>query len=435
MDGVDKSQLFRLKSVFPYNASGFFLSIFICFPFLRVPFFVQTSTIVNAVINGILIVLCVIALVSMLIAIGKGKKIPLFFFLLILFQISPLWSTVLTGTFDSEFIKDIAAISSQIAFCWFIYIFLKKPDSSWLAGLNSLLWVLIVLNFLTILIFPGGLYHYGEGLTPATYRNWIFGYDNAHAQFFIYGIAVSALFEFKEKGIYFGFQTFFLYMICLISTIIVHAATSLLAMFALGVLLLLSRADAKGSFVNIASLSMIYAALWLFTLVIVCEFIPMPDFIQSFLTGPLDKASLFAARPQIWSQALEFISQFPILGNGLENSDILQLKLLNGSGAHNEILGFAYEGGLIRIATFTALFVIVFSRLFKNRGSGWARTITIAIFSMGIVQLMRGCDDVLWLSFMLFGYYGLKFEPDCIKNSYRFKIAPIYLHGSLKARY
>lgn len=434
VNGETKAQLFNLKPVFPYKASSFFLSAIVCFPFLRVPIFVQTSAIVNTAINGALIVLCVIALASMLVTIGKGEKMSPFFFLLVLFQISPLWSTVLTGTFDSEFIKDIAAISSQIAFCWFIYVFSRKSDPSWLAGLNSLLWVLIVLNFFAIVAFPSGLYHFGEGLTPATYRNWVLGYDNAHAQFFIYGIAVSALFEYKEKGVFLGFQTILLYAICLISTIIVHAATSLLAMFALGLIFLISKVDKKGSFVNIVSLSVIYAILWIITLIIVCGFVPMPDFIQSFLTGPLDKATLFAQRPQIWNRTIEYISQFPILGNGLESVEIINLKLLNTSGPHNEILGFLYEGGILRLTIFIVIYSIVVSSLFKHRDTGWAKIVSIALFGIGILQLMRGCDDVLWLSLMFFGYYGVQFEPDCVKSGNRFKISPIYLNEASKVR-
>ena len=131
----------------------------------------------------------------------------------------------------------------------------------------------------------------------------------------------------------------------------------------------------------------------------------MPGFITQYVSDILGKDATFSNRTVLWSNALNWFAQSPLVGNGVESAEILVVKIGHASGGHNEFINMLYTGGLLHFGFFCALLVVAVRPLWRNKELIPARIISIAIFCMLVLQLMRGCSEVYWLSMYLMAYY------------------------------
>lgn len=380
--------------------------------FYRIPFFVQEVPNGDMVIN----VLTAVAstLITILVApdVVKDRRAAIFFGLLLLFELSVMPFSLIEGGSAREAVKYYATVLLQMSYCLLIYKCIKSTKGDWVTSLELIAWCIVLVNFYTLIAYPDGLYHVGESANESSYRNWFLGYDNAHAEYFIYAVMFAMLGSYKRTGRQVTLSSLVMYALCLISTLIVQASTSTVALAVLGIYMLIRGRSEKAGPFNIRSYLIAYFVVLVFLVSIALGHAAMPDAITQYVSGTFGKDATFSNRTILWSNAFSWFGQSPLFGNGVESADVLVTKIGHASGAHNEFINILYAGGLIHFVLFCALLVISMKPLWKNKDLIPARIISISIFCMLLLQLMRGCSEVYWLSMYLMAYFVLDIDQD-----------------------
>ena len=386
--------------------AGIFLVIGLV-PFFRIPYFVQAIEDGASYNDLIIVVVTLCAFLSMAYDVLTRQRIPAPFGWILLFQFCVLPFSITDG-FDAQaaFSYYVPAVYAT-AYCWLIYLFIRKGDPLWISALNKALWILTLVNFVTIVIYPTGMYHFGETNFESSYRNWIFGYDNRHAEFYIYAVMFSMLWCVKRTGKQISFSVVLLYLICLVSTILVKAGTSMVVLIVLGIYMVVQGRKEHKSFFTIRGYLILYAIILVSLIVMVCGYVDFFGLRTFLLEDVFGKDATFSGRSGIWTSALTWIQSSFLFGNGIEPSSVLMEKLGHGSGAHNEILGIWYMGGLVHFLFFLGLVLAAAKKLYEAKDTPVSKAISIAIFCILLLELMRGCNEVLWLSMYVMGYYCL----------------------------
>lgn len=374
-------------------------------PLLRIPFLVQGLSSGEMVINVATVLICIFSLLSLSSTVLSEQHLPrwfgwLFTFLLTVFPYANGASPSLPLV-----IKRFATILYQFAICWIIYREIKSGDSLWISSLSKMMYLLVALNLYTILRYPGGLYHAGESQFDSSFRNWLFGYDNRHIEYFLFALLFNMLSCIKKHDRIIGISTIMLYGICLYSTITVMTATSLISLIAFGILVTVISLTKISDVFNIYTYILIYTVALIATIEIATGIVAMPDSIYRFVTNRLGKSATFSERSTLWRNALHYFLRSPIFGNGFEDASTLLLKIGHPSGPHNEIINILYEGGLLHIFAYLGMFLSSIRYLYVYRQSQVSKAITLAIISLLIAQSMRGCSPSLWLPFYLSAAY------------------------------
>lgn len=371
-------------------------------PLLRIPYLVQGVPLGESIINVLTIIICLLAVMSLLQRALAGARMSPWFCWLFAFLLSVYPYANGASPSSSLLVKRAATILYQFSICWMLYKEIKSGDSLWISSLSKLMYLLVIINLYTIIEYPGGLYHVGDSQFDSSYRNWLFGYDNRHIEFFLFALLLNMLNCINKHGKVFCVSTVILYLICLYSAITLMTATSIIALITFGALLMLISITGLTDIFNIYSYTIIYIIILFAIVEIATGSVNMPDGLFKLITNTLGKSVTFSERSQLWSNTIHWISRFPVFGNGIEDASVLLLKIGHASGPHNEFLNIIYEGGLIHFVCYVGLYCTSVRPLYSFRETLASKSITIAIISMFVAQTMRGCSPSIWLPFYLF---------------------------------
>lgn len=207
--------------------------------------------------------------------------------------------------------------------------------------------ILIIINFISIIIFPYGMYTD----TIRNFRdNYFLGFKNQHIYYFFSYIAFSSRNQFfsKRKG---GFSYFnsFMYLIMFVSVLISKATTDMIALGTIAVSMFLFKKRRPFNPIWILGISMGLSFVLIAS--------PFQNSIATVLDTYFDKDGSLLHRISIWKMALLEIMKSPFSGNG--NIDIPVNWTWNVGQCHNKYLDLFFVGGIIYFACFTVMLVIV----------------------------------------------------------------------------
>lgn len=205
----------------------------------------------------------------------------------------------------------------------------------------------IICNFITIMIFPSGMYLD----TIRNFKgNYFLGFKNQHIYYFFSYIAFSSRNQFFsiKKNKYFYFNLF-MYIIMCLSVLISKATTD---MIALGVIVI-----SMFLFKKKKPLNPIWALIISIGLSAVLIVSPFQDSIAMILDTYFGKDGSLMHRISIWKMALFEIAQSPFWGNG--NIDIPVNWTWGVGQCHNKYLDLFFVGGIIYFTCFVIMLVIV----------------------------------------------------------------------------
>jgi len=220
--------------------------------------------------------------------------------------------------------------------------------------LNFLLLVILVIDVITILAYPNGLYQLENTREITFYTDdvWFLGYKNDHPPYYFLACFTSVLCIFfndmKRKYFYIA--------------VIVHIASLLgvISMFAgcgiysfviyIGLLICLLKIKSfKMEFNHAVGIHII-----LFILLTTVSLNPM--FIKVF--SIIGKERTMAIRAKVWTTTWEYVSRSILWGHGYENSiDLLWLQKMAAGAvtSHNSIMDMFLVGGCITASAFILL--------------------------------------------------------------------------------
>lgn len=271
---------------------------------------------------------------------------------------------------------------------------MKTNRDIFMKVVKGILLLFVILNFITLLFFPNGLY-----TVDGNSLYWFLGFKNIHIRYIIPAIAIVVAEELRQKREK-GSSTILLFLIGILSCVLAKSSTGIVGMMVFGGLLWADRIRGK-----------VKAKIWKAILnpVVIIVVILLLDYVillgdASFLSGLIienfGKDITFTGRAYVWERCIELIKAQPFLGYGHINSDdFFNLISVNiRAHPHNYILGWIFYGGVFSLLMIILAYFVVIKKYFKNATSE-SRVYMWAIISF----LVMGITDV--------GLYSVLFHP------------------------
>lgn len=211
--------------------------------------------------------------------------------------------------------------------------------------LNILKWILVsyfIINFITVLLLPNGLFYF-EGEYGAITPYWFLGHKNFHIRYGITALFFSSASDYLHKK-RLSRITIFVFLIVLADVIIVQSATGIvcLLMYLLGVLFFYKIKQTHH--INKFILPILFAVFTAIFFLIV--FFDIQKYFDFFIEEFLDRDLDFTSRTMIWERALSYINQNLAFGQGFLPSTQIESQL-GVSHPHSYYLYILYSSGIL----------------------------------------------------------------------------------------
>ena len=302
----------------------------------------------------------------------KNKKIPKTVILLIFFIFTLIISTMINRI--SLLIPAVLYCYNIFSICVCMYYLLLKDKNTFIKGMRFIFNTLVFINFITIIMFPAGMY---EDITTNTGANWFLGYDNMHIIYLLPCIFFNYVYnEINKRN---SLISYFMISVCYISCIIRFSATSLVGMTILGLYFVpFFKEFIKNNYKKI-----VIVILVLNFLIVICR---IQNVFEYIIVDILGKTLTFTDRVYIWDYVIEFIKNKPLFGYGFQSSEIrfLMTNVYQSYHAHNEILEIIYKSGLIGMSIITFMCVALKKHIYNIK----IENIKIIIMVFTIVYLI-----------------------------------------------
>lgn len=342
---------------------------------------------IGNVINILRMFTCVWCLFYFLLRRGKIDKFILF---IILFYCSLLFSTFYFSQSYVNLIYEFASILS-----WIVLFKINMLDNKdkFLTTLENTFFVLLLINFITIILFPGGFYLNSSGYSG----NYFLGYDNNLITYIFPALALSFTNSLNKNG-KIGLKSIFLLIISFCSIIFTWSATGVVSMVIMIVLFFAYTINKKDFPIK----KYIVVALCLFIGIVFLRFQNIFSFI---IEGWLKKDLTFTGRTYIWDIFIGEIKKSILIGHGIVDSKYL-IRTLNAGHAHNYFLQILYQGGLVTFSMFLGFF---FSAINKVKNCKEKKYVGIVIFAYLISFIFEAYSLTnMFIIVLLIAYY---YEP------------------------
>ena len=324
----------------------------------------------------------------------KRSKIDKFILFIILFYFSLLFSTFYFSLSYANLIFEFVSILS-----WIVLFKINMFDNkdSFLTTLENIFLILLLINFVTIILFPGGFYLNSSGYSG----NYFLGYDNNLITYIFPALALSFTNSLNRNG-KIGIKSIFLTVISFFSIIFTWSVTGVVSMFIMIVLFSMYTIKKKDFPIK----KYIVVALSLFIGIVFLRFQNIFSFI---IEGWLKKDLTFTGRTYIWDIFINEIKKSILIGHGVVDNKYL-IYTLNAGHAHNYFLQILYQGGIVTFSMFLGFF---FSAINKVKNCNEKKYVGIVIFAYLISFIFEAYSLTdMFIIVLLIAYY---YEPSSKK--------------------
>lgn len=295
---------------------------------------------------------------------GKYSKIIL---LISLLQISLLVSTIIN---KGDLFKLAISSFSIIVTCMLLEIGILTNVKVLIRAIFFLLGFLIFINFITIILYPNGMYQ-------TLYKdNYFLGYDNIHITIILPAISIGLL-KIKMEQKQFIMTTLIL-VTSFISIYLRWSATSVFGVTLFLLFIIFYKLKITKKF-GITSYIVINIAIFLLVVILSVQ-----NIFTYLIVDLLHKDLTFTGRTFIWDKALMYIKDSMIWGNGVENP-ALTFDRLGVFHAHNFYLDLMYRGGVIALTIFIIILFVSGKKFSKFQGNDLGTIISFTIFDFLVI--------------------------------------------------
>jgi len=342
---------------------------------------------IGNIINILRIFICMWCLFYFLL---RRCKIDKFILFIILFYCSLLFSTFY---FNQSYVNLIYEFASILSWIVLFKINMLDNKDKFLTTLENTFFILLLINFITIILFPGGFYLNSSGYSG----NYFLGYDNNLITYIFPALALSFTNSLNKNG-KIVLKSIFLLIISFCSIIFTWSATGIVSMVIMIALFLVYTINKKDFPIK----KYIVVALILFIGIVFLRFQNIFSFI---IEGWLKKDLTFTGRTYIWDIFISEIKKSILIGHGIVDSKYLILTL-NAGHAHNYFLQILYQGGLLTLSMFLGFF---FSAINKVKNCNEKKYVGIVIFAYLISFIFEAYSLTnMFIIVLLIAYY---YEP------------------------
>ena len=271
-----------------------------------------------------------------------------------------------------------------------------------------LLGFLIIVNFLTLIAFPNGMYV--TGVTNTASENWFLGFKNKHMIYFLPFMGLSFMFG-KMDG--FNLKKIIMIVIVVISALYEQSSTTIVC---LGVMIIV------GLVPFIQKHYKIFNMFTYFGLSILM-FIMIPLFRLQYLFSylivtVLHKSTDLTYRTDLWDRAFMAIQQHIVSGWGEQTNDVKHALYNSQSiiSAHNQILEYLYTGGIVLLGLYIVINLLIAKKMHKMYQSEIVQVASGLYLALQIALIVEVyTDTIIYMIYFLLWYI----QTLVIENSLR----------------
>lgn len=254
---------------------------------------------------------------------------------------------------------------------------LEENEKGGIRLIRNTAFLFLLGNLATMVAFPNGMGASGYDLL---------GSRIGFTPYAVIGAAAALICEMLEEDRKFSLSAALVIAAAVLNLVKKQVSTGLIALSVMALLLLLKWMLGKwGKTILNYWLFLGIAALLFMAVVLMGS----STFLQSLLSI-FQEDTTFGGRTIIWETALSYIEQRPVWGYGVTATGAfwilgyVQNRMLP---AHNEILNILYQGGIVSLCAFLALFALVGRAVRKCGGRNIEETATICIFAFACVMI------------------------------------------------
>ena len=259
-----------------------------------------------------------------------------------------------------------------------------------------ILGILIILNLITIIVRPNGMYIDDRGWVD----NWILGYRNLHIYYFLPFLAIYGIVEYiKRNRIGIG-----LYVMVIFITISSALSRSITTLFAIAFVALFIGLFENNNLPKILSIRNI--CLVSFVLSILFIFFSFQNHISGIFGNILGRDfSTFSRRTLIWARAAADFFEKPLFGYGIIKYEGI-FKSWDVGQMHNMYLDVLVVGGLALLSVFALLINLINNKVNECQVPAMRNTCTFIFIGYSILFIAEARrDTTLLFVFMSLCYY------------------------------
>lgn len=284
-----------------------------------------------------------------------------------------IFSTIVNS---GEVYQSILRVCIILVPCFFCDVWIKENTSSFLKSIGIFFTILIFINFISIMMYPSGLYKIEDFYVPLNQTNrWFLGYDNIHITVFLPTIAIILLQNWIQEKKLLNFSIYSLtFILCYISTAISWPAKTVVILIILSAYLFFGRKGLNSTFFNFGNYCIVILFILFMFVVFEAQYL-FRGFIENFLGKDLS----FNNRTYIWETAWSYIKHKFMFGYGAESIKQIYYKLNHGT-THNLYIWDLYCGGILMLSALVGIIAVVGKRLMHYRNTIPGQLMSIVIF-------------------------------------------------------
>lgn len=287
--------------------------------------------------------------------------------------------------------------------CWtalFDY-HMQCNEERFISSLEVIFVTFAIINFITILFFPGGMYINSSG-----YRgNYFLGYDNNMITFLFPTIAITFMNSIRKYN-KISIKSLIVFLICILSLIITWPATSIAAIFLFLILLIFSAHRMKKLKKTFTLTTLLLALFLIFILIFVFK---LQESFNYLIVDILKKDITFTGRTDIWSLYLSLIAKSPFFGYGAIDA-FSMIKMYNVGHAHDLYINILFQGGIVCLIEYLIMILYTSKKVDKCKGKQ-SQIIAYLIFAILFASIFEVYNTVgLMTVLYMLGIYSEKFN-------------------------
>lgn len=396
------------KEISTNNTRNFFhsklLLIFMFLALIKPGCFSEFSTLtwIGNILNYFRVIIfgiCLITFFASKMRLDKTIVFPILYYFIIIFV------TIINNGPYFNLVYELLTLMSWIIL--FKY-HMKYNVENFMDSLEFVFFTFITINFITVILFPGGFYINSSGYS----NNYFLGYDNNFITYILPGLAVTIANSFRKKQ-KIDTKSIVLLIISLLTIYKVWSATSVFIITLLVIMMILCKNNKILKKIKLNKM-IIFSIIIFFAIVI----FRLQNVFSFLIEDILKKDLTFTGRTQIWNCYIELIIERPFLGYGF--MDFKENIALTGAGhAHNLILNILFQGGITALLFFSLFLIHAVNKLCKNSNKG-AKLLSIIIFVYMIAYIFEvysAATLTLFCVILLLGIYSDKiFEREKVEK-------------------
>lgn len=309
------------------------------------------------------------------------------------------WIVFVTIVLNADMVGAIR-FATKIVFPAVLFAYSRTDLELAIRCIYGVLSVLLVANFISLLLFPGGIYE--TGTTNFASENWLLGFKNKHLVYFL-PLILATSYLCKIDGVTRD-KVVVLVMVA-VSTLIAGSGTAIVCIAVVGVFGLASSLGSNYKFLN-ARLYFVVGLILFYCIVI----LRLQDYLAFIIVDVLGKDLSFTNRTVLWDLALSQISEQPIIGGGYWSAE-QKHALFNSQSiisAHNLFLEILFNGGIVALALFVAINILLVSRLRKCENRRVVQIAAAVYLGLTAAILVEVFEDF----FFFFTYFMIWAAPE-----------------------